>query len=139
MTVSFNPLKTNGELFIRLPELDDVEFSLSNANAADVLNALGIEDAFSASPWPLPSFKASSSSLDASASATPRPPKRGNSPRAPAHTRGSLLFLRSTQAASPALLFSLPLTRKCSPGVIYVTPFRRGCLRKGLRAALLFR
>ena len=55
MTVSFNPLKTNGELFTRLPELGDVEFSLSNANAADVL---GIEDSFSASPWPLPCFKA---------------------------------------------------------------------------------
>ena len=58
MTVSFNPLKTNGELFTRLPELGDVEFSLSNANAADVLDALGIEDSFSVSPWPLPCFKA---------------------------------------------------------------------------------
>ena len=58
MTVSFNPLKANGQLFTHLPELDDVELSLSNANAADVLDALGIEDAFSASPWPLPCFKA---------------------------------------------------------------------------------
>jgi hypothetical protein len=58
MTVSFNPLKTTGDLFTSLPELDDLEFSLSNANAADVLDALGIEDAFSASPWPLPCFKA---------------------------------------------------------------------------------
>jgi len=58
MTVSFNLLKANGQLFTHLPELDGVEFSLSNANAADVLDALGIEDTFSASPWPLPCFKA---------------------------------------------------------------------------------
>ena len=55
MTVSFNPLKANGPLFTHLPELDDLEVSLSNDNAADVL---GIEDSFSASPWPLPCFKA---------------------------------------------------------------------------------
>jgi hypothetical protein len=53
MTVSFNPLKANGPLFTHRPELDDLEVSLSNA--ADVL---GIEDSFSASPWPLPCFKA---------------------------------------------------------------------------------
>ena len=58
MTVSFTPLKANGQIFTHLPELDDVEFSLSNANAADVLDALEIEDGFSASPWPLPCFKA---------------------------------------------------------------------------------
>jgi hypothetical protein len=58
MTVSFNPLKANGQLFAHLPELNDLEFSLSNANAADVLDALGIEDGFSPSPWPLPCFKA---------------------------------------------------------------------------------
>jgi hypothetical protein len=58
MTISFNPLKANGQLFTHLPELDDLEVSLSNANAADVLDTLGIEDSFSASPWPLPCFKA---------------------------------------------------------------------------------
>jgi hypothetical protein len=58
MTVSFNPLKANGQLFTHLPELDDLEVALSNANAADVLDALGIEDSFSVSPWPLPCFKA---------------------------------------------------------------------------------
>ena len=58
MTVSFNPLKQNGQFYNRLPELDDVEISLSNANAADVLDALGIEDTFSESPWPLSCFKA---------------------------------------------------------------------------------
>jgi hypothetical protein len=58
MTVSFNPLKANGQLFTHLPELNDLELSLSNANAADVLDALGIEAAFSAGPWPLPRFKA---------------------------------------------------------------------------------
>jgi hypothetical protein len=58
MTVSFNPLKANGQVFTHLPELDDLEHSLSNANAADVLDALGIEHSFSPSPWPLPCFKA---------------------------------------------------------------------------------
>jgi hypothetical protein len=57
MTVAFRPLKATGDLFTHLPELDDLEFSLSNANAAEVLDALGIEDASSASPWPLPCFK----------------------------------------------------------------------------------
>jgi hypothetical protein len=50
MTISFNPLKANGRLFTHLPELDDVELSLSSANAADVLDALGIEDVYAASP-----------------------------------------------------------------------------------------
>ena len=58
MTVSFNLLKATGDLFTHLPELDDLEFSLSNDNAAAVLDALGIENSFSASPWPLPCFKA---------------------------------------------------------------------------------
>jgi hypothetical protein len=62
MTISFNPLKADGHLFTHLPELDDLEFSLSdadaNANAADVLDALGIEDAYSTNPWPLSCLKA---------------------------------------------------------------------------------
>jgi hypothetical protein len=58
MTISFNPLKANGHLFTHLPELDDLEFSLSDANAADVLDALGIEDAYSTNPWPLSCVKA---------------------------------------------------------------------------------
>jgi hypothetical protein len=41
-----------------LPGHDDREFSLSNANAADVLDALGIEDSFSERPWPIPFFRA---------------------------------------------------------------------------------
>ena len=49
MTISFNPLKANGHLFTHVPELD-LEFSLPSANAADVLDALGIEDVYSASP-----------------------------------------------------------------------------------------
>jgi hypothetical protein len=57
MTISFNPLKANGHLFTHLPELDDLEFSLSDANAAD-LDALGIEDAYSTNPWPLSCLKA---------------------------------------------------------------------------------
>ena len=35
-----------------------VSFSLSNANAADVLDALGIEDSFSERPWPIQCFRA---------------------------------------------------------------------------------
>ena len=57
MTISFNPLKADGHLFTHLPELDDLEFSLSDANAAD-LDALGIEDAYSTNPWPLSCLKA---------------------------------------------------------------------------------
>jgi hypothetical protein len=34
MTISFNPLKANGHLFTHLPELDDLELSIPNANAA---------------------------------------------------------------------------------------------------------
>ena len=47
MSVSFTLYKANGQRFDLLPGHDDWEFSLSNANAADVLDALGIEDSFS--------------------------------------------------------------------------------------------
>jgi hypothetical protein len=58
MTVSFTLLKATGQTFHRLPGQDDREFNLSNANAADVLDALGIEQSFSESPWPIPCFRA---------------------------------------------------------------------------------
>ena len=58
MTVSFNPLKANGHTFSRVPELDDLEVSLSNDNARDVLQALGIDDLYSTTPWPIACFKA---------------------------------------------------------------------------------
>jgi hypothetical protein len=58
MTVSFNPLKANGHTFSRLPEFDDLEVSLSNDNARDVLAALGIDDLCSTTPWPLPCSRA---------------------------------------------------------------------------------
>ena len=58
MPVSFTLLKASGQRFDPLPGHDDREFSLSNANAADVLDALGIEDAFSDRPWPIPCFRA---------------------------------------------------------------------------------
>ena len=45
MPISFTLLKAHGQRFDPLPGHDDREFSLSNANAADVLDALGIEDA----------------------------------------------------------------------------------------------
>jgi len=46
MSVSFALLQANGQRFAPVPGHDDREFSLSNANAADVLDALGIEDSF---------------------------------------------------------------------------------------------
>jgi hypothetical protein len=55
MSVSFTLLKANGQRFDLLPGHDDREFSLSNANAADVLGALSIED--SERPWPIPCFR----------------------------------------------------------------------------------
>jgi hypothetical protein len=58
MSVSFTLLKANGQRFDPLPGHDDRELSLSNANAADVLDALGIEDSFSERPWPIPCFRA---------------------------------------------------------------------------------
>ena len=58
MTVSFTLYKANGQHFDLLPGNDNREFNLSNANAADVLEALGIEDSFSESPWPIPCFRA---------------------------------------------------------------------------------
>ena len=58
MSVSFTLLKASGQRFDLLPGHDDREFSLSNANAADVLDALGIEDSFSERPWPIRCFRA---------------------------------------------------------------------------------
>jgi hypothetical protein len=57
MSVSFALYKANGHRFDPLPGHDDREFSLSNANAADVVDALGIEDSFSKRPWPIQCFR----------------------------------------------------------------------------------
>ena len=57
MSVSFTLLKANGQRFDPLPGHDDREFSISNANAAAVLDALGIEDSFSERPWPIQRFR----------------------------------------------------------------------------------
>jgi hypothetical protein len=57
MSVSFTLYKANGQRFDLLPGHDDWEFSLSNANAADVLDALGIEDSFSERPCPIQCFR----------------------------------------------------------------------------------
>ena len=46
MSVSFALSKPNGQSFDLLPGHDDREFSVSHANAVDVLDALGIEDSF---------------------------------------------------------------------------------------------
>ena len=51
-------MKVSGRRFDLLPGHDDREFSLSNANAADVLDALGIEDSFFERPWPIQRFRA---------------------------------------------------------------------------------
>jgi len=58
MSVSFILLKANGQRFDPLPGHEDREFSLSNANAAEVLDALGIENSFSERPWPIHCFRA---------------------------------------------------------------------------------
>jgi len=58
VTVSFNLYKATGDRFDLALSSDDLEFSLSNANAADVLDALGIDTSYSVAPWPLPAFKA---------------------------------------------------------------------------------
>ena len=58
MSVSFTLYKAAGQRFDPLLGHDDRDFSLSNANAADVLDALGIEDSFSERPWPIPCFRA---------------------------------------------------------------------------------
>ena len=57
MSVSFALYKSSGQRFDLLPGHDDGEFSLSNANAADVLDALGIEDSFSERHWPIQCFR----------------------------------------------------------------------------------
>jgi hypothetical protein len=58
MSVSFTLLKANGHRFDLLPSHDGREFSLLNANAADVLDALGIEDSLSERPRADPCFRA---------------------------------------------------------------------------------
>ncbi len=58
MTVSFNLYKATGDRFDLALSSDDLEFSLSTANAADVLDALGIEMSYSDAPWPLAAFRA---------------------------------------------------------------------------------
>jgi hypothetical protein len=57
MSVSFALYKSSGQRFDLLPGHDDGEFSLSNAIAADVLDALGIEDSFSERPCPIQCFR----------------------------------------------------------------------------------
>ena len=58
MSVSFTLLKASGQRFDLLPGHDDREFSLSNANAADVLDALGIEELLLRTPLADPCFQA---------------------------------------------------------------------------------
>ena len=57
MSVSLTLYKAAGQRFDPLPGHDHRDFSLSNANAADVLDALGIEDSFSERPWPIQCFR----------------------------------------------------------------------------------
>ena len=77
-----HPLEGQRPTLDLLPGHDDREFSLSNANAADVLDALGIEDSSPNAPGRSTASGRSSSSPGASASATlPQPslsPKRGS-------------------------------------------------------------
>ena len=74
MSVSLTLYKAAGQCFDPLPGDDHREFSLSNANAAAVLDALGIEDSFSERPWPIQRFRTLLIVAGASASAMPPPP-----------------------------------------------------------------
>ena len=59
MSITFVVLRQSGQRYDRAPlTADDSELSLSNENAHDVLDALGIEDPFSSSPWPIAPFRA---------------------------------------------------------------------------------
>src|SRR5271166_3304512 len=52
MSITFVVLRQSGQRYDRAPlNADDSELSLSNENAHDVLDALGIEDPYSSSPW----------------------------------------------------------------------------------------
>ena len=58
MSITFAVLRQNGQRFDRVPlSPDDSDLSLSNDNAYDVLAALGIEDSYSLSPWPIARFR----------------------------------------------------------------------------------
>ena len=58
MSITFAVLRQNGLRFDRAPlSPDDSHLSLSNDNAYDVLAALGIEDSYSSSPWPIARFR----------------------------------------------------------------------------------
>ena len=59
MSITFIVLRQNGQRCDRAPlTADDSELSLSNENAHDVLDALGIEDPYSSSPWLIAPFRA---------------------------------------------------------------------------------
>jgi len=59
MSFTFVVLRQSGQRYDRAPlTADDSELSLSNENAHDVLDALGIEDPYSSSPWPIAPFRA---------------------------------------------------------------------------------
>ena len=60
MSITFAVLRQNGQRFDRAPlSPDDSDLSLSNDNAYDVLAALGIQDSYSLSPWPIMRFRSS--------------------------------------------------------------------------------
>ena len=59
MSITFVVLRQSGQRYDRTPlTADDSELSLSNENAHDVLDALGIEDPYSSPPWPIAPFRA---------------------------------------------------------------------------------
>jgi len=59
MSITFVVLRQSGQRYDRARlTADDSELSLSNENAHDVLDALGIEDPYSSSPWPIAPFRA---------------------------------------------------------------------------------
>ena len=57
MSISFLLYNQDGALFRLTPLPEDAEISLSNANALDVLDALGIDESCCSSPYPIACFR----------------------------------------------------------------------------------
>jgi hypothetical protein len=57
MSIDFHLYRQEGAFFRLMPLPDDAEVSLSSANVLDVLDAIGIKDSCSSSPWPIGCFR----------------------------------------------------------------------------------
>jgi hypothetical protein len=57
MSINFNLYTQEAALFRLVPLPDDAELSLSHGNALDILDAIGIEESYSSSLWPIACFR----------------------------------------------------------------------------------